>query len=122
MLFYIYNQSSMDLSIYGLCVIFSEALMILFIMINYPYYKISYGEKAGRIVGRTILLNSLAIIIGWGPAVYFWPDFSQKFLLPAACILGALGCVASRFIYQEIIPKELAETIIQIIKNKEREK
>jgi hypothetical protein len=111
----------MDIKVYSICVFFTEALMILFVFINFPYYKISYGRKAKKIMTRTIVLNTLALLIGWGPAVYFWPEFSQKYLLPAACILGALGCVGSRFIYQEIIPDELAETIIDLIERKKKE-
>jgi hypothetical protein len=104
------------------CVLFSIALMVLFILINYPYYKMSYGPRAPIIIRRTILLNSLAIAIGWGPTVYFWPDFSRRYLLPAACIIGSLGCVSSRFIYHEIVPEELGRTLLELLERKrERE-
>ncbi len=112
----------MDYGVYSLSVSFSTALMVLFVFINYPYYKLSHGDKAQQIVIRTILLNSLAILIGWGPAVYFWPNASQKFLLPAAAILGALGCVGSRFIYPEIVPRELAKAMIELMERKIQER
>lgn len=95
--------------------------MVLFVLINYPYYKMSYGERAFRIVIRTILLNTLAILIGWGPVVFFWPEVSLKYLLPLASIIGALGCVGSRFIYPEIVPKELAKTLMQFLDKKRRD-
>jgi hypothetical protein len=107
-----------DLKIYGLCVLFSSALMLLFVFVNYPYYKNSYGNKTRTIVYRTVLLNLCAILIGWVPVVHFWPQFSFKFLLPFACIAGALGCVGSRFIYHEIIPEELAKRLVEIIESK----
>jgi hypothetical protein len=111
----------MDFKIYLECVAFSVGLMVLFVLINFPYYKMSYGEKTKQTVIRTIILNFIAILIGWGPVVYFWANFSLKFLLPTTCILGALGCVGSRFIYHEIIPKELAKTMIELLDRKMRE-
>src|ERR1700737_3364462 len=105
----------MNLKVFSICVIFSVALMILFILINYPYYDMSYGAKAKGIILRTLSLNIMAIAIGWIPVVYFWPGFSQKYLLPAACAVGALGCVGSRFIYHEIVPEELGKTLLQLL-------
>jgi CDP-diglyceride synthetase len=111
----------MDLKVFSTCVAFSVALMILFILINYPYYKMSYGAKARGVILRTVLLNILAICIGWTPVVYFWPDFSKSYLLPAACVVGALGCVGSRFIYHEIVPEELGKTLLQLLERKRNE-
>ncbi|MBM3241524.1 hypothetical protein FJZ31_35020 [Candidatus Poribacteria bacterium] len=111
----------MNFKVYLECVAFSVGLMALFVLINFPYYKMSYGEKTKQTILRTIILNCVAILIGWGPVVYYWSNFSLKFLLPAACILGALGCVGSRFIYHEILPKELAETMIELLERKIRE-
>ncbi|MGE5681340.1 MAG: hypothetical protein ACM34K_10725 [Bacillota bacterium] len=108
----------MDIKTYLICAAFTAALMVLFVFINFPYYKITYGAKAKKIVVRTILLNTLAILIGWAPVVYFWAEFSLKYLLPFACTLGALGCVGSRFLYTEIIPEELAKTILEIIERR----
>jgi hypothetical protein len=97
--------------------------MSLFILINYPYYSITYGKNTNKIIVRTFLLNSVAILIGWFPVVFYWPNFSQKFLLPAICVIGALGCVGSRFLYQELIPEELAKVLIEYIdKNHPKEK
>lgn len=112
----------MDIKTYLTCVAFTVALMILFVFINFPYYKITYGTKSRQIVLRTIILNTLAILIGWAPVVYFWAEFSLKYLLPFACTLGALGCVGSRFLYTEIIPEELAKTIIEIIERRSSSK
>ena len=111
----------MNLKVFSICVIFSVALMILFILINYPYYRMSYGAKAKGIILRTVSLNILAICIGWTPVVYFWPGFSIKYLLPAACVIGALGCVGSRFIYHEIVPEELGKTLLQLLERKRSE-
>lgn len=108
----------MDLTIYFICIVITSALMILFVFINYPYYKMSHGEKAKRIVIRTIALNFVAILIGWGPVVFFWPMASLRYLLPLASIVGALGCVGSRFIYPEIVPKELAKTLVKLLEEK----
>lgn len=108
----------MDYQIYFYCIALSIVLMILFVLINFPYYRISYGAQSKSIVFRTVLLNSLAIVIGWGPVVAFWPDVSLKVLFPVTGIVGALGCVGSRFIYTEIIPRELAESMIEIIERK----
>ncbi|MCU7500477.1 MAG: hypothetical protein HF300_13505 [Ignavibacteria bacterium] len=108
----------MEIRIYLICVAFTTALMVLFVFINFPYYKITYGIRAGKIAIRTVFLNTLAIFIGWAPVVYFWPEFSLKYLLPFACTLGALGCVGSRFLYTEIIPEELAKTMLEIIERK----
>jgi hypothetical protein len=47
--------------------------------------------------------------------------FSKKFLMPFACVIGALGCVGSRFIYHEIIPDELAKRIIEVIERRKSE-
>jgi len=107
-----------SLRTYGICLIFSEFLMVLFVAINFPYYKVSYGEKATSIVIRTLLLNTIAIAVAWVPVVYYWPLFSKKFLLPFTCIIGALGSVGSRFIYHEIIPDELAKRILEVIERK----
>ncbi|MCU7491822.1 MAG: hypothetical protein HF312_19720 [Ignavibacteria bacterium] len=108
----------MEIRIYLICVAFTTALMVLFVFINFPYYKITYGIRAGKIAIRTVFLNTLAIFIGWAPVVYFWPEFSLKYLLPFACTLGALGCVGSRFLYTKIIPEELAKTMLEIIERK----
>lgn len=112
----------MDLRTYLLCILFSIILMVLFVLINYPYYKNSYGIRTNGIILRTVLLNCMAILIGWAPVVHFWPEFSLKFLLPFTCIIGALGCVGSRFIYHEIVPEELAKRLIEIIEKKAVEK
>ena len=106
----------------SICILFSLLLMILFVLINYPYYKITHGDNVRRILARTILLNSIAIIVGWLPAVYFWPEFSLKFLLPFTCAVAAFACVGSRFIYQEIVPENLAKSIIEIIERNAKEK
>ncbi|MGE5350602.1 MAG: hypothetical protein ACM3P0_00865 [Acidobacteriota bacterium] len=111
----------MEIKTYLICVAFTVALMVLFVLINFPYYKITYGSRAGKIAIRTVSLNTLAILIGWAPVVYFWPEFSLKYLLPFACTLGALGCVGSRFLYTEIIPEELAKTMIEIIERRTQE-
>ncbi|MGE5445073.1 MAG: hypothetical protein ACM3SR_10810 [Ignavibacteriales bacterium] len=111
----------MNLKVFSICVIFSVALMVLFILINYAYYKMSYGAKAKGIILRTVLLNILAICIGWTPVVYFWPAFSIKYMLPAACVIGALGCVGSRFIYHEIVPEELGKTLLQLLERRRSE-
>lgn len=92
--------------------------MILFVLINYPYYKMIYGSRARAIIQRTILLNALAICIGWIPVVKFWPEFSSKFLLSAAGIIGALACASSRFIYREVIPEELGKTLLELLERK----
>jgi len=105
----------LNVKVYLLCIGFSIVLMVLFILINYPYYQTSYGKRTKEIVLRTVVLNSLAIFVGWAPVVYLWPTFSYKFLLPFTCILGALGCVGSRFIYHEIVPEELAKRLIELI-------
>jgi hypothetical protein len=105
-----------------ICVAFSFILMVLFVLINLPYYRITYGDKAIRIILRTILLNTLAIIIAWIPVVYFWPDFSFRILLPFICAIGGLGCVGSRFIYHEIVPETLAKSIIEIVERNVKEK
>ncbi|MBI4911267.1 MAG: hypothetical protein HY823_00880 [Acidobacteria bacterium] len=111
----------MDLAVYGTCFAFSEALMVLFVLVNYPYYKICYGSRIRSVLVRTVFLNSLAILVGWAPVVYFWPGFSQKYLLPLACVVGALGCVGSRFIYQEIIPEALAGRLVEFMERRSRE-
>jgi hypothetical protein len=101
-----------------LCISFSIALMVLFVLINSSYYKLCYGSQARRIITRTILLNTLAIVIAWLPVVYFWQEFSMKILLPFACIVGGLGCVGSRFLYHEIVPEELAKKLVEMIEKK----
>jgi hypothetical protein len=105
-----------------ICVAFSFFLMVLFILINLPYYRITYGDKAIRIVMRTILLNSLAIVISWIPVVHFWPEFSLRILLPFICTIGGLGCVGSRFIYHEIVPETLAKSILETVERNAKEK
>ena len=105
-----------------ICVSVSVALMLLFLMINFPYYRLTYGKRASRIVFRTFLLNSAAIVLGWAPVVYFWPVFSLRYLLPFASIIGALGCVGSRFIYHELIPEELARSLLDLLESRFREK
>jgi len=77
-----------------------------------------YGKKIKVFLIRTISLNILAILIGWFPVVFFWPELSLKYLMPASCVFGAIACVGSRFIYSEIIPDQLAEQILKIIKEK----
>ncbi len=107
-----------NIEIYSVCSGLSIILMVLFVLINLPYYQTIYGNKTRKIVLRTIILNCLAIFVGWLPVVYLWPEFSKKFLLPSAGILGALGSVGSRFIYQQIVPDELAKKIAEIIARK----
>jgi hypothetical protein len=104
-----------------ICIGFSVVLMVLFVLINFPYYKLTYGEKTNKTVIRTVLLNSLAIIISWLPVMYFWPEFSYTILLPFVCVVAGLGCVGSRFIYHEIIPETLAKSIIEIVERKSKE-
>ncbi len=108
----------MDLSSYFICILPSIALMVLFVFINLSYYQIMYGKKIKAFLIRTIFLNTLAILIGWFPVVYFWADFSVKYLLPGSCIFGALGCVGSRFIYSEVVPAQLAEQVAKLIREK----
>jgi hypothetical protein len=115
-------EYAMDFKTFFICVFFSLLLMALFVFINIPYYKVTHGEKAMRIALRAIMLNSAAIVIGWSPVVFLWPQFSYKFLLPFVCALGALGCVGSRFIYHEIIPESLAQSLIEIVERKAKEK
>lgn len=118
----------MDLNSYFICILPSIALMVLFVFINLSYYQIMYGKKIKAFLIRTIFLNTLAILIGWFPVVYFWADFSVKYLLSGSCIFGALGCVGSRFIYSEVVPAQLAEQVAKLIRekvekeNKEKEK
>ena len=109
------------MKVFLLCTAVSIVLMVLFVLINYPYYKITYGEKANSIIVRTLGLNSAAIFIGWAPVVYFWPGFSLKYLLPFASIIGALGCVGSRFIYHELIPEELARKLLEMVEKRSGE-
>ena len=101
--------------VYAICSFFSIVLMILFVFINYPYYKSISGGQTKITILKTLLLNATAILIAWGPVVYLWSDFSIKFLLPFACIIGAFGCIGSRFIYPEIVPDALAKKIIEYI-------
>ncbi len=89
--------------------------MLIFVAINYPYYRMAYGHRTRAILTRTIVLNTLAIAIGWAPLVVLWPEFSRKFALPAAAALGAIGGVGSRFIYPEIVPEELAKALVRLI-------
>lgn len=77
-----------------------------------------YGGKARNFLIRTISLNTLAILIGWFPVLYFWPDFSVKYLMTTSCVFSALACVGSRFIYSEIVPEQLAEQIVKLIQEK----
>ncbi|MFW5774889.1 MAG: hypothetical protein ACOCW2_01250 [Chitinivibrionales bacterium] len=111
-------MDTFSLSLFVICVLFSTALMILFVLINIPYYRMCYGQKTTSIVMRTIGLNFLAILLGWFPVIYLWPQFSRQILLPLAGIVGALGCVGSRFIYHEIIPEELAKRLIELVEQK----
>ena len=108
----------MDFQVFLICVSFSIVLMLLFVLINYPYYSLSYGSRSRSIILRTVLLNTAAIAVGWIPAVNFWPDFSKTVLLPAVCAIGTLSCVGSRFIYHEIVPEELGKTLLRIIERK----
>jgi hypothetical protein len=110
----------MHIGTFLICSGITIVLMVLFVFINFPYYRMTYGERAHSIVLRTILLNATAILIAWGPMVYFWPTFSLKYMLPFACVLGALGCVGSRFIYHEIVPEELAKKMIEIVERQEK--
>jgi hypothetical protein len=89
--------------------------MLIFLAINYPYYKMAYGARTKSILTRTILLNMLAIAIGWAPLVVLWPEFAKKYALPCAAALGAIGGVGSRFIYPEIVPDELAKALLRVI-------
>jgi hypothetical protein len=36
-------------------------------------------------------------------------------------LIGALGCVGSRFLYHEIIPEELAKKLLELIQEKAKE-
>ena len=110
----------MDIKLFLLCFGVSTVLMLIFVAINYPYYRMAYGDRTKVILTRTILLNTLAIAIGWAPLVVLWPEFSKKIALPLASALGALGGVGSRFIYPEIIPEELARTLVQLIEQQSR--
>ncbi|MDG5816071.1 hypothetical protein QA601_13340 [Chitinispirillales bacterium ANBcel5] len=110
------------MAIFAICVSVSIVLMVLFVFINHPYYKLTYGQKASRIITRTLLLNSAALLIGWAPVVHFWPTFSLRYLLPFASIIGALGCVGSRFIYHELIPEELARRLLELVEEKSKER
>ena len=92
--------------------------MVLFVSINASYYRLCYGEKARKIIVRTLILNTIAIVIAWIPVVYFWQEFSMKILLPFACIVGGLGCVGSRFLYHEIVPEELAKKLIEMMEKR----
>ena len=108
----------MNLRAYCVCIGPSIVLMILFVFINISYYQIMYGVKTRNFLTRTISLNTLAILIGWFPVLYFWPDFSVKYLMPTSYVFGALACVGSRFIYSEIVPEQLAEQIVKLIREK----
>ena len=112
----------MNVGLFLLCFGVSTALMLIFVAINYPYYQMSYGDRTKAILTRTVLLNTLAIAIGWAPMVILWPEFSKKFVLPAASILGALGGLGSRFIYPEIIPQALAKTLVRLMEEKSRDR
>jgi hypothetical protein len=109
---------SLNFKTFFVCISFSIALMVLFVLINSSYYKLCYGAKARTIITRTILLNTLAIVIAWLPMVYFWQEFSMKILLPVACIVGGLGCVGSRFLYHEIVPDELAKKLVEFMEKR----
>ena len=108
----------MNFKAYFVCIGPSIVLMILFVFINISYYQIMYGVKTRDFLIRTISLNILAILVGWFPVLYFWPDFSVKYLMPTSCVFGALACVGSRFIYSEIVPEQLAEQIVKLIRDK----
>ncbi|UCH85038.1 MAG: hypothetical protein JSW50_04940 [Candidatus Latescibacterota bacterium] len=110
----------MDIKLFFLCFGVSTVLMLIFVAINYPYYRMAYGDRTKAILTRTILLNTLAIAIGWAPVVVLWPEFSKKFALPCASALGAIGGVGSRFIYPEIVPEELAKALVKLIERESR--
>ena len=38
--------------------------------------------------------------------------------MTTSCVFGALACVGSRFIYSEIVPEQLAEQIVKLIREK----
>tara|TARA_B100000315_G_C14329418_1_gene474576 strand:- start:215 stop:565 length:351 start_codon:yes stop_codon:yes gene_type:complete len=107
---------NIDLKSYLICIGPSIALMMLFVSVNISYYQVMYGKKMYRYLARTVLLNTLAILIGWFPMVLFWTELAVKTVMPISCIFGAIACVGSRFIYTEIIPSQLAEQIVKLIK------
>jgi hypothetical protein len=111
-------MSEFDFNVYAVCVGLSVVLMCLFVLINYPYYKITYGSQSIHIVTRAIFLNILAIAVGWGPVVYFWPEAALTVILPAGCVIGAFACVGSRFVYTEIVPEALVKAIVENIEKK----
>ena len=110
----------MNITLFLLCFGVSTVLMLIFVAINYHYYSMAYGDRTRAIVTRTVLLNTLAIAVGWAPLVVLWPEFSKNYVLPFASALGALGGVGSRFIYPEIIPEELAKTLVRLIERESR--
>lgn len=99
----------------------SFLLMLIFVLVNLPYYKRVYGSKLVSNLIRTILLNTVAIIIGWFPVVYLWSKFSIQFLLPASCIFGAIAVVGSRFIYHEFVPENLVKELLIELKKESSE-
>jgi len=108
-------MNEFDLKVYAVCVGLSAVLMCLFVLINYPYYKITYGSQSIPIVIRAIILNIVAIAVGWSPTVYFWPNAALTVILPAGCVIGAFACVGSRFVYTEIVPEALVKAIVDKI-------
>jgi len=111
-------MNEFDIKVYSICVGLSFVLMFLFVLINYPYYKITYGDLAIKIAIRAISLNLLAIAVGWGPLVYFWPKAALTVILPAGCVIGAIACVGSRFVYTEIVPEALVKAMVENIEKK----
>ncbi len=107
-----------DSKSYLICSLFSIVLMILFVFVNYTYYKNISGNRVTKTLVRTISINTVAILIGWGPVTYLWPKFSITILLPFVCLIGAIGCVGSRFVYPEIVPEALAQKITEHIEAK----
>jgi hypothetical protein len=105
----------LHVKLFLLCFGVSTVLMLIFVAINYPYYKMVYGVRTKSILTRTVLLNTLAIAIGWAPLVVLWPEFSRKYALPCAAALGAIGGVGSRFVYPEIVPDELAKALVRLM-------
>ncbi|KMQ50146.1 hypothetical protein CHISP_2916 [Chitinispirillum alkaliphilum] len=107
-----------DLNSYLICCLFSIVLMVLFVLVNYNYYQNISGGQVKKTLIRTIALNTVAIMVGWGPVAYLWPRFSLTVLLPVIGVVGALGCVGSRFIYPEIVPEALAQKLTEYIEKK----
>ena len=113
-------MNHLDVKLFFLCFGVSTVLILIFVAINYPYYRMAYGARTRGILTRTVLLNMLAIAIGWAPLVVLWPEFAMKYALPCAAALGAIGGVGSRFIYPEIVPDELAKALVRLIERESR--